>query len=448
MPSDEPYVRPKISRHVSKPRGTGRQSDRADTGSRTGGGTGGTGGTGKPPVDANGQQSGTESERTTGRSDRAEDAERTRHVDRAERVDRVDRSTARSDSGAGDRTDIPDRTRQADRTDRTRSDRTDRSASSTGGERADAPDRAGRSEWDRSNNRGDRTGRTERTGRSDRTDRTDRTDVDDRSDGTDRSNSTGPSGRSDREGESAGTVDDARGGRPRPLMATNSRHLKASGPMVSTFHGRVEKVFGTSQRAKPSSRPVAIAIFIAILAFAAPYAVAYLPVILICLLGLVWIRKKLGDMSGIPLPKFGEPTQNPGLQIVTFRVRIPRDDDPESTFRMINCRFIQKADAGPIQLVASDLVTGSGRKTSGGVIEVSRLSVGEGPTTLHSTSPKSDAPIFLLAALIVAAAGIYLYFRWNSIPPVSWQGVLYPLISALLPIVVIWFIVKKLLFRR
>ena len=207
-------------------------------------------------------------------------------------------------------------------------------------------------------------------------------------------------------------------------------------------------MFGTSQRPKPSTRPLLFSAILLVVAVALPYAVAALPIIVLLSVAGLWLRSKRIFRGAPRMPRFGEQTPDGGLQVVSLRVRVSADDDPTSTFAMVDCRLVQKAEVGPAPVGAGDMVTGRGRRSRGGVVELSRLTVGDGLTTLHSTSPKSDGPILALAGLITVGAGAWLYLRWDSIPPISWESVLYPVAALLVPLLVMYIVVKKVILRR
>lgn len=227
----------------------------------------------------------------------------------------------------------------------------------------------------------------------------------------------------------------------------SSSHLQIRGPAVSHFHGYVEKVSGTSQRPRPSTKPLGVAVVLLMVAVVLPYAVAWLPVIVL-LLAWLWLRHKNWIRGGLRLPRFGQSTPDAGLQIVSFRVRIPCDNNPSSTFKMITCRLVQKVAAGPTPLISSDEVTGRGWQARGGVVEVSQLRIGDSPTTLQTTSPKSSVPILVLSTLIVASAAGVLYRLWDTIPAVSWESVLLPVGSILAPLLAMYVLVKHIFPRR
>lgn len=362
---------------------------------------------------------------------------------------RTSESGRRADTDHADRG--PDRSRADDEPGPSRSPgRTDRSEETgrSRGDRNDGPDRP-----DHGTDRPERSEQTER--RPERSDRPDRRPErrSERSERTERrperSERSERSGERDgREGEDSGSADGNRSGGSRPVRPSSTRHLRAHGPVVARFHGKVEKVFGTSQRAKPSLRPLFVAAALLAIALVLPYAVALLPVIVIVVVLLLWLRRKGWVRGGMRRPRFGGPTPDAGLQTVTFRVQIFCDDG-KTPFTVLNCRLVQKAEAGPVPLASGDTVTGRGRRAGGSVTEVSRLDVGaSGTTTLNATSPKSDAPILVLAGLVAVGAAALLYLRWDTIPPISWESVLYPLLSALVPLIAIYVIVKKVILRR
>jgi len=228
----------------------------------------------------------------------------------------------------------------------------------------------------------------------------------------------------------------------------SSSHLQIHGPAVTHFHGYVEKVFGTSQRPRPSTKPLGIAVVLLMVAVLLPYAVAWLPVIVLLLLTWLWLRHKNWIRGGLRLPCFGQSMPDAGLQIVSFRVRVPCDNNPSSTFTMITCRLVQKVAAGPPPLTSSDEVTGRGWKARGSVVEVSQLRIGDSPITLQTTSPKSSVPILILSTLIVAGAAGVLYRLWDTIPAVSWESVLLPVGSILAPLLAMYILVKHVFRRR
>jgi len=189
-------------------------------------------------------------------------------------------------------------------------------------------------------------------------------------------------------------------------------------------------------------KPLLIALVVLVIALLLPYVIAYLPVIILALLGLLWIANK-GFRSGARRPTFGDNAQEPGLQITNFRVRIPRDDNARVTFRVITCRLVQKVEHGTVPLGSGDTVSGGGVTLPGGVVQVSQLKLPDG-TSIRSTIPKSGTPMAITAVVIVVAAGGLAYSRWGSLPAVSWESVLYPLISAIVPFLIICFIAKRL----
>jgi hypothetical protein len=345
------------------------------------------------------------------------------------------RTTGPDQSGSG----RADRDTQSSRDSRTtggtsRTERAADRAERTGGEGGstgrDRAERAGERASDR------RTDRAERTSNgSDRTDRTDRRSHE--------NNHDGRPDRAERTGEYGGNRNDANGDPRAAAAATSSSHLRTFGPVVSRFDGTVDKVFASTQRSKPSSKPIVAALAILVIAAILPFVIAYLPVIIIGLVGLMWLGKKGFRTGGRPRPRFGQDSQEPGLQITNFRVKIPRDEDARMTFRIVTCRLVQKVQDGSVPFGAGDRVSGSGRKSSSGVVEVGRLSLADG-TTISATNPKSATPIAVLSLIIIAGAGGLVYSRWGSVPAVSWESVLTPLISAILPFLVIWFILKRL----
>ena len=136
------------------------------------------------------------------------------------------------------------------------------------------------------------------------------------------------------------------------------------------------------------------------------------------------------------------------LQVVTFRVRI-HGDDGQSPFAVIGCRLVQKADATTSGPARGDVVTGRGRRVSRDMIDVSRLEIGpDGAVTLLAVTPRSAAPIGVVAGLVAAIAAVLIGRQWHLVQSVSWEGVLFPVLSALFPLMVLYVIVKKVVLRR
>ena len=94
-------------------------------------------------------------------------------------------------------------------------------------------------------------------------------------------------------------------------------------------------------------------------------------------------------------------------------------------------------------------MTGRGRWSSGRTIEVSRLELaGTSTTTLVATAVRSDAPVRVAALLVVGAAAVLVARQWDVVQSVSLVGVLYPVISVLVPLLFLYLIVKKIILRR
>jgi hypothetical protein len=232
------------------------------------------------------------------------------------------------------------------------------------------------------------------------------------------------------------------------MNPNSTQNLRSRGPAIVHFHGTVDQVFGTSHRPTPSQRPLAVAAALLLVALVLPYIFALLPVIVIVLV-LLWILRRWGWIrAAMRLPRFRGSRPDAGLTSTTFRVRILADDET-TEFAVIDCRFVQKAEVGPAFIAPGDTITGRGRKAGGGLIDVSRLDVGVSQMiTLRAVSPRSDAPVVVMAGLIVACAAVLVYLQWDIIASFDLQSVLYPLLGFLVPLVAIYVIVKKVIFRR
>lgn len=251
-----------------------------------------------------------------------------------------------------------------------------------------------------------------------------------------------------------GDPDDHGGARPMPQRggsrqpeATSSHNLRAVGPFISHFSGRVVQVFGTSQRPMPSTAPLQLAAFLFFVAIMLPYVVALLPMVVVLLIAWLWLRRR-GWIRGRPrLPRLSNRSASDvGLLVTSFRVRVSRDPHETEESREIDCRLVQRADLGPAPLVGGELVIGRGRRTGQGVVEVSRLRMPDSGTTLRTTSPKSWLSVLMLASLIVAAGAVLLYVQRTQIPPVDVEAIL-SILSLVLACLFLIYLIKMTLRR-
>lgn len=221
------------------------------------------------------------------------------------------------------------------------------------------------------------------------------------------------------------------------------------GPIVSHFSGRVVQVFGTSQLPAPSTVPLQVAGFLFLVALALPYIVAFLPVLVLLFVAWLWLRRRGWVRGGLRLPRFANRSaSDAGLQVTSFRVRVSRDDEVTQALHEIDCRLVQRADLGPMPLVGGERILGRGRRTAQGVVEVSWLQIDSGDTTLRTTNPKSQLPVLVLAGLVLAGAAAVLYGQRDEIPAVNLEALLGSVVSVLVPLIVIYVIIKKVILRR
>lgn len=253
-------------------------------------------------------------------------------------------------------------------------------------------------------------------------------------------------GRPDASDDQASHGDPRGGGAGKP-RTTSRRHLRTVGPFVSHFSGRVVQVFGTTQRPKPSTAPLQAAVFLFFVAITLPYAVALLPVLVLLLIVWLWLRRRGWVGRGLRFPRlWNRSASDAGLLVTSFRVRVSRDDGATEEPREIDCRLVRGADLGPAPLVGGEHVTGRGRRTSQGVVEVSWLGMPDTGTNLRTTSPKSWLSVLVSAGVIVAVGAAVLYIRRSQIPPVD-VGAILNIVGLVLGILLLGYLIK-IVFRR
>ena len=226
------------------------------------------------------------------------------------------------------------------------------------------------------------------------------------------------------------------------------------GPWISVT-GRVVREPQSVERPKPSAAPVLIAAVLLVLCLMLPYLLMSLGYVVIGLIVLILVARKLHFGWGLRGAGSRRDGEKPRILVTNFRVGVPKPDDPRGTGSEYSCRLLTRQVDGAVELAGGDTVQITGWRGGGQLINVQTITVQSTRSRLRAAAGASSAPVAVTTVLLLAlAAGALLVNRAWLAPDVLAQAVqvveqsVVQLLTLVVFVFIMWFVVKKLIFRR
>lgn len=229
---------------------------------------------------------------------------------------------------------------------------------------------------------------------------------------------------------------------------------RTAGPWV-TLAGRVVREPQSVERPKPSAAPILVALVLLALGLLLPYVLMSLGYVVIGLLVLVLVARRLPFGAGSFGGSRRDGQERPRILVTNFRVGIPKPDDPRAVGAMLSCRLLTRQIDGAVELSSGDDVTLRGWRGGGGLVHVQSLTVAATRSTTKAAAGASPTPVAVIALILVvlAAGALWANRAWLA-PEVLAQAVgvvqqsIVSLITLVVIVLIMWFALKKLIFRR
>ena len=227
------------------------------------------------------------------------------------------------------------------------------------------------------------------------------------------------------------------------------------GPWI-TLTGRIVREPQSVERPKPSAAPVLVAIVLLVLCLMLPYLLMSLGYVVIGLILLILVARKLHlgwGLSGRGSSRDGQ--EKPRILVTNFRVGVPKPDDPRAMGAEYSCRLLTRQIDGAVELAGGDTVNITGWRSGGQLIHVQTITVESTRSRLRAAPGASSAPVAVttVVLLALAAGALWVNRAWLA-PDVLAQALsvveqsVIQLITLVVILFIMWFVVKKVIFRR
>jgi hypothetical protein len=277
-----------------------------------------------------------------------------------------------------------------------------------------------------------------------------------------------PASERDRSGPDSGRrpTDGERSHRPeagrRPHQETEGGTVERAEANPRTFGpwikvtGRVMREPQSLERTKPSFTPALAAQVLLALCLMLPYVLMNIGYIVVGLVLLIIIARKLHLGWGLgSIGSRGHRQEKPRILVTNFRAGVPKPEDPRAIGRELSCRLLTRQIDGAVELSGGDEVTITGWRGGGQIVHVGTLVVTATKSRTKAAPGASAAPVAITSAVLLALSATALWFNraWLS-PQVLTQAVnvleqsVVQLVTLVVVLLIMWFVLKKVIFRR